>query len=206
MIFPSIYSPDGKCDYALIWDVESQSWSETEMAPHYSVVYAPVIGDGGRNTDRNWVRNTFNLAYNRFQYQYENKLLAQDVGYARPWQVTPEYTTVYEKIIDFEDFGTQADKVKHLSQIFFFVNGGEFVAGSGLTVLNVKLIWSNIPFSYGVDWTNPDYVGEFSIVEDYKIDAQRPGRYLAMQVTTNDTNYHELTSFDLNVEVLGRRG
>ena len=206
VVFPSIYSPDGKCDYGLIWDVESQSWSETEMAPHYSLVYAPVIGDGGRNTDRNWIRNTFNLSYNRFQYQYQNQLLAQDVGYSRPWQVTPDYTTEYVKIVDLEDFGAQADKIKMLSQVFFFINGGEFVAGSGLLEMTVKVVFSNIPFAYGIDWDNPDYVGTFTVVEDYKLDLQRPGRYVALQFTTNDTLYHELTSFDINVEIMGRRG
>jgi hypothetical protein len=46
----------------------------------------------------------------------------------------------------------------------------------------------------------------FTTTQDYKIDPQRFGRYMAMRFTTNDSNEHNLTSYDLDVAVAGKRG
>jgi hypothetical protein len=162
-------------------------------------VYAPVLGDGTRNGLRNWRSDTFNLSFNRFHFQWGQKLLVQDVGYSRPWAAGDgAYQTEYVKVIDLEDHQPSADKIKALSQLFMFVNG--------ITDVVVDIKFSNIPFSLGIDWSQPDYTGIFTTAEDYKLDPQRPGRYMAFRFTTNDTEYHELTSYDLTIEMLGRRG
>jgi hypothetical protein len=66
--------------------------------------------------------------------------------------------------------------------------------------------FSNIPWANGVDWTTNDYSGDFETLVDYKIDPSRNGRFIAIRIITNDNNEHNITSFDFDVEQLGKRG
>jgi hypothetical protein len=190
--FPSVASTNGRCDRAMIWDVESNGWSLVELPGIYSMVYAPVLG---MSTLRPW--SGLNYAYNRFHYQVTNRLLVQDVGYTRIWGDDTAYQTIFEKVYDLESM-TGADKIKSLTSIYPFIQGN--------TVATVELKFSNIPFSMGVDWSTNDYSGEFNTLQDYKIDPNRNGRYIALRITTNDSNEHNLTSLDFDLELLGRRG
>jgi hypothetical protein len=193
--FPSISSTDGSCNRALIWDVESNGWSLTELPGIYNMVYAPVIGNGTSTDNRPW--SGFNYSFLRLQYQIGNKLAAQDIGYTRQWGSTTSYTTMLEKVYDLESM-TGADKIKALNSIYPFIQG--------TTVATVELKFSNIPFSTGIDWSTNDYSGDFDTTIDYKIDPNRNGRYIAMRLITNDTNEHNFTSIDFDIDLLGRRG
>jgi hypothetical protein len=193
--FPSTLSTDGSCDRALIWDVESNGWSMVELPGIYSMVYAPVIGNGTSTGNRPWTG--FNYSYQRLHFQITTKLVVQDVGYARQWGSTTSYQTIFEKVYDLEDM-SGADKIKSLTSIYPFIQG--------TTVATVQLKFSNIPFAAGVDWSTNDYEGEFNTLQDYKIDPNRNGRYIALRILTNDSNEHNITSFDFDVEQLGRRG
>jgi hypothetical protein len=191
--YPSVDSINGACDRALIWDVESNGWSMVELPGIYSMVYGPVIGDSG--AIRSW--SGLNYAYNRFHFQYGTNLYAQDIGYVRKWGTDTAYQTIFEKVYDLEAM-SGADKIKALSSIYLFIQGA--------TVATVELKFSNIPFANGVDWSTNDYSGDYDTLVDYKIDPNRNGRYIALRVLTNDSNEHNLTSLDFDLEVLGKRG
>jgi hypothetical protein len=194
--FPSVNSTDGSCDRALIWDVESQGWSIVELPDIYANDYAPVIGSGTTVGNRPWTG--LNYAYNRLHYQSGNKLLAQDIGYIRRWDGDADYETIYEKVFDLEQEGGDPTNVKGINGIYPFIQGN--------VDITVQLKFSNIPFSNGVNWSQPDYSGVFTTSEDYKIDPFRNGRYLALRLTTFDRLEHDITSFDIDAEIAGRRG
>jgi hypothetical protein len=196
IFFPSQNSVDGSCDMALIWDVESRGWSLVDVPSLYSAVYAPTIGNGTTTGIRNW--SGLNYAYNRLHFCDGDNLLVQDVGYKRAYGATESYQTIYEKVFDMEQEGGEPTNIKGIEGIYPFIRGNVDVT--------VQLKFSNIPFSNGVDWTTPDYAGLFTTSEDYKIDPLRGGRYLAMRLITDDTESHDITSFDFAADVKGRRG
>jgi hypothetical protein len=180
----------------MIWDVESAGWSLVEVPDVYSAVYGPTIGDGASSTGiRNW--DGINYAFARFHYQFDNTLMVQDIGWSRAWGTTPDYQTVFEKVYDLENM-SGADKIKSLNSIYPFIQGD--------TVAIIQLKFSNIPFAMGVDWSTNDYEGDFTTLEDYKLDPNRNGRYIAIRIITNDNNEHNITSLDFDLETLGRRG
>jgi hypothetical protein len=195
LFYPSTASVDGSCDRALIWDVESAGWSMVEVPNIYGAVYAPTIGNGTTTGNRNWTG--INYAFSRLHFQSSSQLLVQDIGYSRAWGASTSYQTIYEKVFDLE--GTSdASKIKSIDSIFAFIQG--------TTDATMELKFSNIPFSNGVDWSTNDYSGVFTTIEDYKIDPQRNGRYIAIRILTNDSNEHNMTSLDFDVQQLGKRG
>lgn len=196
LFFPSQSSVNGLCDNALIWDVESNGWSLVETPPLYSAVYAPTIGNGTTEGLRNWTG--LNYAYNRLHFQDGDNLLVQDVGYVRFWGTGQTYKTIFEKVYDLEQEGGDPTNVKGINAIYPFIQGD--------TIITVQLKFSNIPFSGGVDWNTVDYEGLFTTIQDYKIDPQRGGRYLAMRLITDDSVEHDITAFDFDVQIKGARG
>jgi hypothetical protein len=195
IFYPSVDSTDGSCDKALIFDIESSGWSLVEVPSLYGAVYAPTIGNGTTTGNRNWTG--INYAFSRFHFQNNTNLLAQDIGYSRAWGTSTVYQTIFEKVYDIENM-SGADKIKSLDSIYPFIQGN--------VNATIELKFSNIPFSNGVDWTTNDYSGVFTTWEDYKIDPQRNGRYLAIRIITNDDNEHNMTSIDFDISVLGKRG
>jgi hypothetical protein len=162
----------------------------------YSAVYGPTIGDGAASTGiRNW--DSINYAFSRFHFQDNSALLVQDIGWDRAWGDTPNYQTVFEKVYDLENM-SGADKIKSLNSIYPFIQGD--------TVATIELKFSNIPFVNGVDWTTNDYSGDFTTIQDYKIDPNRNGRFIAVRILTDDNHEHNITSLDFDIEQQGRRG
>lgn len=197
IFYPSVASANGSCDQALIWDVESNSWSIVDTPGVFDAVYAPTVGNGTSSGNRNWTG--FNYGFSRLHFQNGAELLVQDIGYSREWGASTSYQTIYEKVFDLEEIqGVDATSVKHLMGIYPFIEGS--------TVATVEMKFSNVPFSTGVVWTTPDYSGDFDTTQDYKIDPQRFGRYLAIRILTNDTNAHGITSFDFDLGIAGKRG
>lgn len=194
VMFPSVASADGSCDQALVWHIDKNCWTQVDLPGIYSAVYAPVIGS---NTGlRPW--QNFNYAFNRLHYQNNTALLAQDIGSASAWTADNNIATVFEKVYDLEEQGGGADKVKSLAGIYLFAEGS--------VTLTVELKFSNTPFSDGVDWTTPDYSGDFVTLEDYKIDPVRNGRFIALRILSADQLPHQITSIDLDINEAGRRG
>jgi hypothetical protein len=197
IFYPSVNSTDGSCDQALVWDVESQGWSQVEVPGIYDAVYAPTIGDNTAGSNRPW--SGLNYAFGRFHFEYLTELLVQDIGFKRQFGGSLTYQTIYQKIFDLEDVqGGEPGMIKYWQRIFPFISGD--------TNATIQLKYSNIPFSTGVDWTIPDYSGVFTTTQDYKIDSDGYGRYLAIRILTNDSNEHNLTSFDFDIDMAGKRG
>lgn len=192
IMYPSRDSVDGRADEALIYDVETGAWSQTELPGIYDDVYSPILGVSGDP----WTG--YNFSYSRIVYQWGYKLLAQDIGRLRQWSTGNTIPTIFEKVYDFEDQKTDATVIKKLASIFPFFTGN--------TTLQFELKFSNIPFVGSVDWTTPDYSGDFTTIEDYKIDPYRAGRFMALRILSDNTANHDIVGIDLDVDIDGKRG
>lgn len=191
--YPNRSSTDGKCNEAIIYNVTEQSWTQRSVPPCLDATYAPTSGNQSGANTQPWTG--FNTTYSRLHSQVGNTLYVHDTGYSY-LGVQPIATTI-QKVFDLEPTGADAKKVKKITQLYPYFFGN--------TVAEVKFVFSDTPFS-NVSFADPDYTGSFDSTIDYKIDAYREGRFIAMQITTNDQNYHSFNSFAAEIEVGGQRG
>ena len=184
----------GLCNEAIIYNITEQSWTQRTIPPCVDAVYAPTSGNQSGANTLPWTG--FNTSYNRLHSQVGNTLYVHDTEYSYLGNAT--IATEFVKIFDLEQQGLDATKIKKITAIYPFFYGN--------TNAHIDFVFSNTPFVAPVDFANADYSGSFATLSDYKIDPQRGGRYIAMRVTTDDTNYHNFNNLDLDIEFLGSRG
>jgi hypothetical protein len=176
----------------LIYNIEHGTFTTTDAPGIYSSVYGPVIGQSGDP----WTG--YNFSYSRLNYQVNSTLLAQDQGYIRRWGSSTQISTEWIKVFDMEEQGSSNMSVKTINQILPYI--------SGSIDATIDLVFSNIPFVVMPDFTTPDYSGGFTTLEDYKIDAMRNGRFVAVRVTTVDSRAHGISTINFDIEIAGARG
>lgn len=187
-------SVDGLCNEALVYNISERCWTQIAIPPCTEIVYAPTSGNRDGANTLPWLQ--FNAAYSRLHSQVGNVMYVHDTGNASLG--SGNIATTLVKVFDFGSQGSDASKIKHINQIFPFFYGN--------TTANIQFITQNTPFVGPIDFSNADYSGDFVTTTDYKIDPIRGGRYIAIRIATNDSNYHNFNSIEFDVDILGRRG
>ena len=182
----------GPCNEAVILNLLTNSFTQCDVPECRDAYYGGSYGNGGTNRPF----TGYTSAYNRVHTQYGNTLYVHDTGYS--YLGNANITTTLSKVYDFEQEGANSSVIKKVNSLFPIFYGN--------TVATFSMIASDLPFVSQPDFANASYTGEFYTTINYKIDQYQPGRFVAIQIVTNDQVYHSFNSMNIDVEILGLTG